>query len=151
MSTGSGLRVKVRRWARRVVLDHAQDLTEKPGLARDTASELIAIGLRRALTCPAPVTLDRRIASWQAFHRMRNLGSPFSAPLVQQARRAIARPCRLRRTASDPVPSSSPRRPAGGFRHDPMACAGFLTLAALDGAPRAAARNLSLRDQAGRR
>jgi hypothetical protein len=32
-----------------------------------------------------------------------------------------------------------------------MACAGFLTLAALDGAPRAAARNLSLRDQAGRR
>ena len=58
--------------------------------------ELIAIGLRRELTCPSPATLDSRIASWQAFHRMRNLPSPFSAPLVQQvrqkARRANARP-----------------------------------------------------------
>jgi len=58
--------------------------------------ELIALGLRRTLSCPAPATLDRRIASWQAFHRMRNLPSPFSAPLVQQARqkarRANARP-----------------------------------------------------------
>lgn len=84
------------RVALRFILDHAQDLTDRPGTAQDTALELIAIGLRVALTCPAPATLDRRIASWQAFHRMRNLTSPFSAPLVQQARqkarRANARP-----------------------------------------------------------
>lgn len=58
--------------------------------------ELVAIGLRRDLTCPSPATLDRRIASWQAFRRMRNLHSLFSFPLVQQARqkarRANARP-----------------------------------------------------------
>ncbi len=82
--------------ALRFILDHAQDLTDRPGPAQDTALELIAIGLRVALTCPAPATLDRRIASWQAFHRMRNLVSPFAAPLVQQARqrarRANARP-----------------------------------------------------------
>jgi integrase len=84
------------RVALRFILDHAQDLTDKPGAAQDVAMELQAIGLRVALTCPAPATLDRRIASWQAFHRMRNLISPFSAPLVQQARqkarRANARP-----------------------------------------------------------
>lgn len=82
--------------ALRFILDHAQDLTDKLGSAQDVALELMAIGLRVALTCPAPATLDRRIASWQAFHRMRNLTSPFSAPLVQQARqkarRANARP-----------------------------------------------------------
>lgn len=82
--------------ALRFILDHAQNLTDRPGTAQDTALELIAIGLRVALTCPAPSTLDRRIASWQAFHRMRNLASPFSGPLVQQARqkarRANARP-----------------------------------------------------------
>jgi len=82
--------------ALRFILDHAQDLTEKPGPAQDVALELQELGLRIALTCPAPATLDRRIASWQAFHRMRNLASPFSAPLVQQARqkarRANARP-----------------------------------------------------------
>ncbi|MCT8331661.1 tyrosine-type recombinase/integrase [Albidovulum sediminis] len=82
--------------ALRFILDHAQDLTEKQGVAQDVAMELIAIGLRRELTCPSPATLDRRIASWQAFHRMRNLPSPFSSPLVQQARqkarRANARP-----------------------------------------------------------
>jgi integrase len=80
--------------ALRFILDHAQDLSQRPGPAQDAALELMAIGLRIALTCPA--TLDRRIASWQAFHRMRNLPSPFSAPLVQQARqkarRANARP-----------------------------------------------------------
>ena len=84
------------RVALRFILDHAQDLTNKPGPAQDVAMELQAFGLRVALTCPAPATLDRRIASWQAFHRMRNLVSPFSAPLVQQARqkarRANARP-----------------------------------------------------------
>ncbi|WP_395541264.1 tyrosine-type recombinase/integrase [Neotabrizicola sp. sgz301269] len=82
--------------ALRFILDHAQDLAGKPGPAQDVAQELIAIGLRVALACPAPATLDRRIASWQAFHRMRNLASPFAAPLVQQARqkarRANARP-----------------------------------------------------------
>ena len=82
--------------ALRFILDHAQDLTDKPGSAQDVAMELQAIGLRVALSCPAPATLDRRIASWQAFHRMRNLVSPFSSPLVQQARqkarRANARP-----------------------------------------------------------
>lgn len=82
--------------ALRFILDHAQDLTEKPGPAQDVAMELIAVGLRRELTCPSPATLDRRIASWQAFHRMRNLPSPFSSPLVQQARQksrhANARP-----------------------------------------------------------
>ena len=84
------------RVALRFILDHAQDLTDRPGQAQDNALELIVLGLRVALTCPAPATLDRRIASWQAFHRMRNLTSPFSAPLVQQARqkarRANARP-----------------------------------------------------------
>lgn len=82
--------------ALRFILDHAQDLSEKPGLAQDVAMELIATGLRVALDCPAPATLDRRVASWQAFHRMRNLVSPFASPLVQQARqkarRANARP-----------------------------------------------------------
>ena len=82
--------------ALRFILDHAQDLTDRSGAAKNAALELIAIGLRVALTCPAPATLDRRIASWQAFHRMRNLTSPFAAPLVQQARqkarRANARP-----------------------------------------------------------
>ena len=82
--------------ALRFILDHAQDLTDRPGRAQDVALELVAIGLRIALACPAPATLDRRIASWQAFHRMRNLASPFSAPLVRQARqkarRANARP-----------------------------------------------------------
>lgn len=82
--------------ALRFILDHAQDLTTKKGSAREVAMELITIGLRRELTCPAPATLDRRIASWQAFHRMRNLPSLFSAPLVQQARQkarhANARP-----------------------------------------------------------
>lgn len=82
--------------ALRFILHHAEDLSEKRGPVREAAEELIALGLRRALTPPAPATLDRRIASWQAFHRIRNLPSPFSAPLVQQARqkarRAIARP-----------------------------------------------------------
>jgi integrase len=84
------------RVALRFILDHAQDLTDRQGTSRAVAEELVAIGLRASLACPAPATLDRRIASWQAFHRMRNLPSPFAAPLVQQARqkarRAMARP-----------------------------------------------------------
>ena len=82
--------------ALRFVLDHAQDLSDRPGAAQEVALELIALGLRRDLGCPAPATLDRRIASWSAFHRMRNLVSPFTRPLVsqarQKARRANAKP-----------------------------------------------------------
>lgn len=82
--------------ALRFILDHAQDLTDRPGPAQAAARALMARGLRRTLRCPAPATLDRRIASWQAFHRMRNLVSPFAAPLVRQARQkarsANARP-----------------------------------------------------------
>ena len=82
--------------ALRFVLDHAADLTDAASPARTVAEALIAQGLRRSLSCPAPATLDRRIASWRAFHRMKNLASPFEAPLVAQARsrarRASARP-----------------------------------------------------------
>lgn len=82
--------------ALRFILDHSSDLSDADGPARDVADVLIAAGLRRALDCPAPSTLDRRIASWRAFHRMRNLPSPFDAPLIRQARskarKAAARP-----------------------------------------------------------
>lgn len=82
--------------ALRFILDHSSDLADATGPAKDVADELIAAGFRRALTCPAPSTLDRRIASWRAFHRMRNLPSPFDAPLIRQARskarKAAARP-----------------------------------------------------------
>ncbi|MDO5647031.1 tyrosine-type recombinase/integrase [Paracoccus sp. (in: a-proteobacteria)] len=82
--------------ALRFVLDHSVDVTDAAGPARQVADALIAAGLRRSLACPAPSTLDRRIASWQAFHRMKNLPSPFDAPLIRQARgrarRAAARP-----------------------------------------------------------
>ncbi|MEX0303854.1 MAG: tyrosine-type recombinase/integrase, partial [Leisingera sp.] len=80
------------------ILDHARDLQDaaEDDIARHTAEVLIAQGLRRALPCPAPSTLDRRIASWRAFHRMKNLVTPFDAPIVKQARakarRAAARP-----------------------------------------------------------
>lgn len=90
--------------ALRFVLDHAQDLTSRPGPAQDTAVELVAIGLRASLACPAPATLDRRIASWQAFHRMRNLISPFSSPLVQQARQKARRANAKPRTPKSPRP-----------------------------------------------
>ncbi|WP_299950247.1 tyrosine-type recombinase/integrase [uncultured Ruegeria sp.] len=80
------------------IVDHARDLSDAPAedVARQTAEMLIAQGLRKSLACPAPSTLDRRIASWLAFHRMKNLASPFSTPQVKQtrakARRAAARP-----------------------------------------------------------
>ncbi len=80
------------------ILDHARDLNDAPetDVARETAEALIAQGLRKSLACPAPSTLDRRIASWLAFHRMKNLISPFDAPQVKQARaharHAAARP-----------------------------------------------------------
>ncbi|MEO1495254.1 MAG: tyrosine-type recombinase/integrase [Pseudomonadota bacterium] len=74
--------------ALRFVLDHARDLSDasEDDPARQVAEMLIAAGLRKALKAPAPATLDRRIASWRAFHRMRNLESPFDAPLVRTAR-----------------------------------------------------------------
>ncbi|WP_299912387.1 tyrosine-type recombinase/integrase [uncultured Paracoccus sp.] len=82
--------------ALRFILDHAQDLRTATGPARAAAEALVAAGLRRDLATPAPSTLDRRIASWRAFHRMKNLVSPFDAPLVKEARakarRAAARP-----------------------------------------------------------
>jgi len=81
--------------ALRFILDHSRDLTAHD-TARSVAEALIAKGLRKSLKCPAPATLDRRIASWAAFHRMRNLTSPFESPLLRQARakarRAAARP-----------------------------------------------------------
>ena len=84
--------------ALRFVLDHSRDLAiaNPRDPARITAEALIAAGLRKSLACPAPATLDRRIASWRAFHRMKNVSSPFEAPLIRQARakarRAAARP-----------------------------------------------------------
>ncbi|MFC2970471.1 tyrosine-type recombinase/integrase [Acidimangrovimonas pyrenivorans] len=84
--------------ALRFLLDHARDLAvaEPEDPAVQVAQRLIQAGLRRSLACPAPATLDRRIASWRAFHRMRNLASPFEAPGIAQARakarRAAARP-----------------------------------------------------------
>lgn len=85
------------------VLDHARDL-EAAGAdpARAVAAALVAAGLRRGLGAPAPATLDRRIASWRAMHRMRNLASPFEAPLVREAR------ARARRAAERaPAPKSA--------------------------------------------
>lgn len=90
--------------ALRFVLDHAIDLRQSAldDPARQVAEKLIASGLRRSLACPSPATLDRRIASWRAFHRMRNLPSPFEAPLIAQARR------KARRAAARlPVPKSA--------------------------------------------
>ena len=51
------------------ILDHARDLSDAApdDRARQTAEALIAQGLRKSLACPAPSTLDRRIASWLAF------------------------------------------------------------------------------------
>ena len=91
------------RVALRFVLDHTLDLTDKPGSAQDAASELIVLGLRISLACPAPATLDRRIASWRAFHRMKNLASPFEAPLLKQAR------TKGRKAAGRPIVPKSPR------------------------------------------
>lgn len=86
--------------ALRFVLDHARDLTgAAPGdPAVPIAQSLISAGLRRSLACPASATLDRRIASWRAFHRMRNLASPFESPLLRQAR-GKARKAAARRPA----------------------------------------------------
>ena len=79
--------------ALRFVLDHSEDLARHPAdyAPRRVAEALIAVGLRRALERPAPATLDRRIASWRAFHGFRNLASPFEAPALQRARKASRR------------------------------------------------------------
>lgn len=89
------------------MLDHSLDLTLHPGSnVHDAAMELIALGLRTGLTCPAPATLDQRITLWRAFHCMPNLRSRLAAPLVaqtrQNARRAADRP---------PAPKSAHRVP----------------------------------------
>ena len=70
----------------RFLLEHAQDLSAATGRAREVAEALIAAGLRRSLVRPAPAMLDRRIASWRAFHRMKNLPSPFENPLIAETR-----------------------------------------------------------------
>ncbi len=83
--------------ALRFVLDHTRSLDDAPAddPARRSAALLIGANLRKSLACPAPATLDRRISSWRSFHRMKNLISPFEAPLIRQARikgrRAAAR------------------------------------------------------------
>ncbi len=89
--------------ALRFILDHSRDLSNLPDddPARTTAVAMIESGLRRDLSSPAPSTLDRRIASWRAFHRMRNLKSPFDAPLIRQAR------LKARRAAAKPVQPKS--------------------------------------------
>ena len=74
--------------ALRFVLDHSRDLggVSANDPSRQVAEALVEFGLRRSLDCPAPATLDRRIATWRALHRMRDLTSPFDTPLVKQAR-----------------------------------------------------------------
>ncbi|MDO6481889.1 tyrosine-type recombinase/integrase [Shimia thalassica] len=70
------------------ILDHTRGLDKAPkdDPARLVAEALIDQSLRKSLACPAPSTLDRRVASWRALHRMKNLESPFEAPLIKQAR-----------------------------------------------------------------
>lgn len=90
--------------ALRFLLDHARDLAMAAATdpARQVAETLIGAGLRRSLDCPAPATLDRRIASWRALHRMRDLSSPFETPLLRQAR------AKARRAAQrTPTPKSA--------------------------------------------
>jgi integrase len=84
--------------ALRFVLDHARDMREAPAddIARHVAQTLAAAGLRRSLARPAPSTLDRRVASWCAFHRMRNLPSPFDTPLLRETRAKARRAAKHR-------------------------------------------------------
>jgi integrase len=93
--------------ALRFVLDHAEDLSEADPAApaRRVAERLIALGLRRSLARPAPATLDRRIASWRAFHGFRDLASPFERPILKRARAAARRAAghRPRPKAATPV------------------------------------------------
>jgi integrase len=79
--------------ALRFVVDHAEDLSQSAPetAARRVAEAMIDRGLRKSLARPAPATLDRRIASWRAFHGFRNLASPFEAPILRRARAAARR------------------------------------------------------------
>ena len=92
------------------VLDHSRDLGDAPegDPARQAAEALIASGLRKALPCPAPSTLDRRIASWRAFHRMKGLESPFDTPLIKQARAKGRRANATNRTPKSAHPITRP-------------------------------------------
>lgn len=94
--------------ALRFVLDHSTDLGAATGAAREVADTLIAQGLRRSLACPAPSTLDRRVASWRAFHRMKNLASPFEAPLIRQARGRARRAAARERSPKSDHPITRP-------------------------------------------
>jgi len=79
--------------ALRFVLDHARSFEGEAHeeVAREAAEALIEAGLRKSLACPAPSTVDRRIASWAVFHRMRNLESPFSTPLLPDPTESTSR------------------------------------------------------------
>ncbi len=84
------------RVALRFILDHAQDLTDRPSPAQDAALEMVAIGLRVALACPARPRWTAASRPGRPFIVCGTFTSPFAAPLVQQARqkarRANARP-----------------------------------------------------------
>ena len=40
----------------------------------------------RSCLAASRARVNSRIASWRAFHRMKNLDSPFDAPMIKQAR-----------------------------------------------------------------
>lgn len=112
--------------ALRFVLDHSEDLSEAPAghPARVAAEQLIALGYRRALACPATATLDRRIATWRTAHRMQNLPCPFDAPLLREAlrraRRATARP--RRRHSMHPITRDAIDRILDAMSDDIRSC-----------------------------
>lgn len=102
------------------LLDHSRDLSDAPASdpARAAAEALNAAGLRRGYACPAPSTLDRKIASWRAFHRMRNLPSPFEAPILRQTRAKA-------RKAADRAPAPKSAHPVTReVLHELMTAAG---------------------------
>lgn len=72
--------------------------------------ERVAIGLRMSPARPAPATPDRRIAGWQAFHRICDLVSTFSRPLVQQARQKARRANARPRVPKSPEPAMRDNR-----------------------------------------
>ncbi len=127
----------------RFILDPSRILKEAQDSARGVAEALIAQGLRKTLACPAPSAMDRRIPLWRAFQRMKNLGNPFDAPLIRNDDPLERRPSldgvyqivknRLE-AAEFPKGFATPH----GLR------SGFLTQAALEGAPIQAAMRLSL-------
>jgi len=78
------------------LLDHTRPDAE----GRAAAAALAAAGLRRGTAPPAAATLDRRVASWSSFHRMRGLASPFARPRLRAAR------AKARKAAPRPRPHS---------------------------------------------